>query len=87
MTTSLGRAKPVIVTLAKTQKGQDPNCTLQEITPSISPGSAWTNAMHYFIKCIVEKQKPFVSGEEGKATIDVILAAYKSAESGKWVDI
>ena len=87
MTTSLGRSNPVIVTLAKTQKGEDPNCTLQEITPSIGSGDAWTKAMHYFIKCILEKQKPFVSGEEGKATIEVILAAYKSAESGKWIEV
>ncbi len=87
MTTSLGRANPVIVTLAKTQKGEDPNCTLQEITPGIGPGGGWTNAMHYFIKCVLEKRKPFVDGEEGRATIAVILAAYKSAEEGKWVEL
>ena len=87
MTTSLGRTNPVIVTLAKTEQGEDPNCTLQENTPPIAAGSSWTNAMHYFIKCITDKQKPFVDGAEGKATIEVILAAYKSAETGKWVEV
>jgi predicted dehydrogenase len=87
MTTALGREHPVILTLAKVGKGEDPNCTLEESYPAIGPGGGWENAVHYFIDCVINKQKPFVSGEEGRETIKVILAAYESNKTGKWVKI
>jgi len=87
MTTSIGSKQPLVVTLAKTDKGEDPNCILKEKHPRIGPGNAWKNAVHYFIDCVIEGKKPFVSGEEGRETIKVILAAYESDKQGKWVKI
>ncbi len=87
MTTAIGTEHPVFVTLAKTGKGQDPNCTLKEKYPEIGSGGGWENAVHYFLDCIRKKQKPFVSGEEGRQTLKVILAAYESNRRGKWVKI
>lgn len=87
MITSLGSKQPIVVTLAKTGKGEDPNCMLKEEYPSIGPGNAWENAVHYFIDCVNKGEKPFVSGEEGRDTFKVILAAYASQKLGKWVKV
>ena len=87
MWTGIGQKKPVKVVIAKTDKGDDPNCTLEEIYPEIGPGSGWENAIHYFIDCVISKEKPFVSGEEGRETMKVINAAYESHKLGKWVKI
>lgn len=87
MTTSIGSKQPILVTMAKTQGGEDPNCTLREDFPRVGPGSGWENAVHYFINCIIKGITPFVSGEEGRETIKVILAAYESNQKGKWVKI
>lgn len=87
MTTAIGTEKPVKVVIAKTNKGDDPNCTLEEIYPEIGPGSGWKNAVHYFIDCVINKERPFVSGEEGRETTRVINAAYESNRVGKWVRV
>lgn len=87
MTTAIGTEKPVKVVIAKTEKGEDPNCTLEEMYPEIGPGAPWENAVHYFIDCVIKKQRPFVSGEEGRETMRVINAAYESNRAGKWVRV
>jgi len=87
LTTSVGGKIPVLLTMAKTGKGKDPNCIIEEIIPEICPGNGWENAVHYFIDCMISGTKPFISGEEGKETIKVILAAYESNKSGRWVKV
>ncbi len=87
MMTSLGIDKPVKVVIAKTSKGEDPNCTLEEMYPEIGPGGDWENSIHYFIDCVLKGERPFVSGEEGRETMRVINAAYESNESGKWMKV
>jgi len=87
MTTSIGSRQPVVVTLAKTEKGDDPNHTLTEDYPQLGSGGGWENAVHYFIDCVNKGEKPFVSAEEGRETIKVILAAYEANKSGKWVKV
>ncbi len=87
MMTAIGTEKPVRVVIAKTKKGEDPNCTLEEMYPEIGPGAPWENAVHYFIDCVIKGQIPFVSGEEGRETMRVINAAYESNRLGKWVKV
>jgi UDP-N-acetylglucosamine 3-dehydrogenase len=87
LTTSVGGKLPILVTLAKTGKGNDPNCTLEEKIPEIGSGDGWKNAVHYFIDCVVNGRKPFISGEEGRETIKVILAGYESHKTGTWVKV
>ena len=87
LTTSVGGKLPILLTLAKTGKGEDPNHTLEEKIPEIGPGDGWENAVHYFIDCVRKGEKPFVSGEEGRETIKVILAAYEADKTGKWVKV
>ncbi len=85
LTTSIGSRQPVVLILAKTGEGQDPNCILKEEYPQIGSGGGWENAVHYFIDCVQKKQKPFVSGEEGREALRIILAAYESNQRGRWV--
>lgn len=87
LTTAIGKEHPVTLTLAKTQKGEDPNCTLEESYPAIGPGGGWENAVHYFIDCVIKKEQPFVTAEEGREALKVVLAAYESNKTGKWVKI
>ncbi|MFA5411556.1 MAG: Gfo/Idh/MocA family oxidoreductase [Candidatus Omnitrophota bacterium] len=87
MVTSLGAKQPVAVTIAKTEKGDDPNCILREEYPALGSGTGWENAVHYFIDCVINGKPPFVSGAEGRETIKVISAAYESDKKGKWVKI
>lgn len=85
--TAIGSQHPVILTLAKVGKGEDPNCTLEESYPAIGPGGGWENAVHYFIDCILNNEKPFVTGEEGRETLKVVLAAYESNKTGEWAKV
>ncbi len=85
--TAIGSDTPIIARMAKVGKGEDPNCLLEDIVPELGPGGGWENAIHYFIDCVEKKERPFVSGEEGRETIRVILAAYESAEKGAWVKV
>jgi predicted dehydrogenase len=87
MVTSIGSKRPVVVTIAKSGPGKDPNHPLKKEYPEIGPGGGWKNAVHYFIDCVSSGKKPFVSGEEGRETIKVVLAAYESDRKGKWVKI
>jgi predicted dehydrogenase len=41
--------------------------------------------MRHFIHCILEKQTPRETGEDGRATLEIIYAAYESAGTGKKV--
>lgn len=85
--TAVGTDKPVTVRMATVGDGKDPNCVLEEICPEIGSGGGWENAVHYFIDCLIKKEQPFVSGEEGAKSMAVILAAYESAEKGRWVKV
>jgi predicted dehydrogenase len=87
MTTAIGTQKPVKVSLVDAGKGKDPNVAVEEIYPEIGTGSGWENAVHYFIDCVINKERPFVSGEEGRETMRLINAAYESNESGRWVKV
>ncbi|MFH1996868.1 MAG: Gfo/Idh/MocA family oxidoreductase [Candidatus Omnitrophota bacterium] len=85
--TAIGSDKPIVARMAAVGEGKDPNCLLEDIVPEVGPGGGWENAVHYFIDCVEKKEKPFVSGVEGRETIKVILAAYESAKSGGWVKV
>lgn len=87
MITAIGADKPIAVYLVDTGEGKDPNNTLEEQIPELGTGNGWENAVHYFIDCVQNNEPPFVSGEEGKETLKLILAAFKSNETGQWVKV
>jgi predicted dehydrogenase len=50
----------------------------------------WTNyfesiksAVKHFVDCVINDKMPLISGEDGKAVLQIILRAYESAEKGK----
>jgi|GEM_PF-431962 len=51
----------------------------------------FVNTFYYVIKhfldCVEDDEEPFVSGEEGRRIVEIMLAAYKSAETGQVVDV
>jgi predicted dehydrogenase len=85
--TSLGKSKPVVLSLVAAGGRRDPNCLLKEIVPKIPSGNAWANAMHYFVRCVRNKKKPFVDGVEGLETVKVLLATYRAARQKRWVKV
>jgi len=85
--TSLGTERPVSVRLATVGEGKDPNQVLEDIHPAVEPGSGWENAVHHFIDCVIKKENPLVTGVDAARSMAVILAAYESAEKGKWVKV
>ena len=38
--------------------------------------------MAHFVDCVQNDRKPLVSGEDGRAVLEVIFAAYESARTG-----
>ena len=87
LTTSLTASQRVVVKFSKLAP-EDPNCQLgEDFVPPIPATSRQVSPFHYFVDCIKKGIKPFVSGEEGRASLEVILAAYKSAQEGKWVKL
>ena len=85
--TSLGTEQPVSVRLANVGEGKDPNQVLEDIYPEVNKGSGWENAVHHFIDCIIKKENPLVTGTDAAHSMAVILAAYESADKGKWVKV
>ena len=51
------------------------------------PQSLYDTQMRYFIRCIEKTQTPVPGGAEGLVNMKVVDAAYKSAQSGKVVEI
>jgi len=41
--------------------------------------------MAHFVDCVKNDKEPLVTGEDGKAVLEVIYAAYESAGTGKKV--
>lgn len=57
------------------------------ISLSVLKKSVYVSPYHYFSKCIRENKAPFVTGEQAKDSLAVILAAYESHRRKRWVDI
>jgi len=84
--TSFGGARSVSVQRA--QRRGDPNHAMgPTVYPRVARGSRLGGAYPYFVRCIRRRRKPAVSGEEGRATLQILLAAYESARRGRWVDL
>ena len=43
--------------------------------------------MAHFVACVRDDRRPIVTGEDGRATLEIIMAAYASAGSGKKIAI
>ncbi len=84
--TSLGSAVPVTVRYA--DLAGDPNQPLgDEAHPPVPASSRRGGAYAHFVECITTGAVPLVTGEEGRATLEVVLGAYESVKSGGWVTL
>ena len=59
------------------------------ITPKIPSrgkyGIKYGSPYQYFVNCIENGEEPFVSGKEGRKSLEVVIAAYESSRTGKVV--
>jgi UDP-N-acetylglucosamine 3-dehydrogenase len=55
------------------------------VVPTIPDTSTLGNPYVHFIRCIQQGIRPLTSGEEGRASLAVALAAYESARTGRTV--
>jgi predicted dehydrogenase len=49
--------------------------------------SGWFDSLKHFVNCIVKDKEPMVNGKEGRADLEVVLAAYKSSKTGKPIEL
>jgi len=54
----------------------------QKIVPEIPKESTRLNPFVHFVRCIRDRAVPLTSGEEGRASLAVTLAAYEAARTG-----
>lgn len=77
--TGLAGAEPAVVYLR-----DDPTTP---VSLPVAAASRYVGPCAYFVACIRDGQRPFIDGEEGRASLEVILAAYESARSGRAVSL
>jgi len=51
----------------------------------LQPSRGFVEQMRHFVECLRENKTPLTSPEEQIGTLRAILAAYRAAESGRWV--
>ena len=67
-----------------------PECTISfEVPPPVTnyEGGWGLDVSGAFIRACLGKEEPFASGEEGKKSLEVVLAAEKSADTGRSVKL
>jgi predicted dehydrogenase len=47
----------------------------------------YPHELRHFIECVREDKQPKVTGEDGRAVLEMIYAAYESARTGRKVEL
>ncbi len=81
----------------KFEKTQDEETVLRELSGDAGPGPGESSKAHYgtghpaqiadFLDSVRHERAPFVSGEDARHAVDVVLGIYRSHKTGGWVDI
>ncbi|MGB9682321.1 MAG: Gfo/Idh/MocA family protein [bacterium] len=50
-------------------------------------GQFSSGIIDYFVDCILKNEKPFISGEEGRKAMEIVIGILRSAETGKVVEL
>jgi predicted dehydrogenase len=48
---------------------------------------SFRNEVEHFVDCVIHDKQPKVSGEDGRAALQIALLAYKSVKTGKVVTV
>jgi predicted dehydrogenase len=51
------------------------------------PNEMYVQEVEHFLRCVRGEEKPLIDGKEGKKTLEIALAAKKSAETGKVITL
>ncbi|MCA9266440.1 MAG: hypothetical protein KDA60_21420, partial [Planctomycetales bacterium] len=43
--------------------------------------------MSHFVDCVLNDKQPLVTGEDGRAVLELVFAAYESARTGRRVEL
>src|SRR5262249_37122426 len=54
---------------------------------AVAEGPGHPRAIAHFIDCVLESREPLTNGREGRAALEIAMAAYASEESGRLVDL
>jgi len=46
-----------------------------------------SGVIDYFVECILNNKKPFISGEEGRKALEIVIAILRSAETGEVISL
>jgi predicted dehydrogenase len=52
-----------------------------------NPNETYVREIEHFLRCVWGKENPLIDGKEGKKTLEIALAAKKSAETGKVITL
>jgi predicted dehydrogenase len=48
---------------------------------------SFTEELRHFGQCLLEDRQPLTSGEEARKSLEVVLAAYRSADKQRWIEL
>lgn len=68
-------------------KETNKNLTQKILKPKIPKQSKRISPIHYFVRCVKENKKPFITCEDGVRALEIILAAYKSNKLKKRISV
>ncbi|MGD6818830.1 Gfo/Idh/MocA family protein [Metabacillus sp. 113a] len=78
---------PIHSMIVQYANGEIVKYELGKIQSNEDGGQVSTGVIDHFAECILENKEPLVTGEEGKKSLEVILAALKSSETKQIVAI
>jgi predicted dehydrogenase len=68
-------------------KPSNKNLTQKVLKPRIPKESKRISPIHYFVKCVKDNKKPFITPQDGVRALEIILAAYKSEKLKKRIKV
>ncbi|WP_173915538.1 Gfo/Idh/MocA family protein [Halobacillus sp. Marseille-Q1614] len=74
---------PTYSLVAQYSNGDTVKYELGQIQSNDSGGQTSTGVIDHFVESVLEDKQPLIDGEEGKRSLEVIIAALESSESGK----
>jgi predicted dehydrogenase len=57
------------------------------VTLDVPEADSFTEELRHFGQCILSDRKPLTSGQEARRSLEVVMAAYRSADSGKIIQL